>query len=434
MRWYNYLVSLHQKFFFLLLLFLPTQLGLHFWPEWATVLGRRVDYLSPTVYFTDILLITTLFSWFIESAKSIKGLVLCIKGAASKILNTKYLILVLLFVALNILVAQNKPEAIYKWAKVLEFIGLGWYIVRTKPKIQFLIFPLSIGVFYSSVLAIAQFYLQRSVGGLLWWIGERTFSIDTPGIARVNWCSPLTGVCQLLLRPYATFPHPNVLGGYLAVLLPVIIQNTNKQINKLSDKVSVCATIVLGFIALFLTFSRSAWIAAGIGISSVCYIFWKKQKIFLPLLLTTFIFLLLTVMFRPNLSDESVVVREQLNSAAAQMWQTSPLLGAGLGNFLVELPRFLPSRQVYFLQPVHNIYLLILAETGVVGMALFGLLLLRSIKGLAASIKGSGKRNSLILHTTYVPLVILLLLGLVDHYPITLQQGQILLTLFLVLQ
>ena len=42
---------------FLLILFLlliPTQLGKHFWPDWSSVLGIRIDYLSPTLYLVDI--------------------------------------------------------------------------------------------------------------------------------------------------------------------------------------------------------------------------------------------------------------------------------------------------------------------------------------------------------------------------------------------
>src|SRR6266516_3919214 len=41
---------------FTLLLFLPTQCGKHFWPDYAIVLGLRIDYLSPTFYFTDFLI------------------------------------------------------------------------------------------------------------------------------------------------------------------------------------------------------------------------------------------------------------------------------------------------------------------------------------------------------------------------------------------
>ena len=57
----------HQLFFWL-------SLGTPSYPAWTTLLagvggsvGRRVDYLAPTVYLTDIVLLATLISWGLES-------------------------------------------------------------------------------------------------------------------------------------------------------------------------------------------------------------------------------------------------------------------------------------------------------------------------------------------------------------------------------
>jgi O-antigen ligase len=110
--------------------------------------------------------------------------------------------------------------------------------------------------------------------------------------------------------------------------------------------------------------------------------------------------------------DESVVVREQLNTAAVSMIRASPIIGNGLGNFLVRLPDYLVSRTIYFLQPAHNIYLLLLSETGIIGVAIFFWVIWKAVK-----------KNLL--------LIPLLLLGFTDHYFLTLQQGQLLLTIFL---
>jgi len=162
---------MHQIFFSLLLILLPTQLGLHFWPEWALVLGRRVDYLSPTLYLTDILIFLTIIFWWITSKPRITH-------------NAKVIVPFILFAAINIIFADSPIVALYKWAKVLEFGLLGVYIVKTKQTIRSVIIPLTIGVLYSSVIAITQFVLQRSVGGPLWLLGERTFSNQTPGIAQ----------------------------------------------------------------------------------------------------------------------------------------------------------------------------------------------------------------------------------------------------------
>lgn len=171
-------------------------------------------------------------------------------------------------------------------------------------------------------------------------------------------------------------------------------------------------TIVLGVIALLLTFSRSAIM---IGILALAFVFFPKKKVFF---FFAIIFLTFSVFRFPFTSfEESVVVRQQLNAAAIKLWQSSPLFGVGLGNFLVRLPEALPTRTIYFLQPVHNIYLLLLSEVGVVGF-LF----------LVWFLQKAFRHSFSIWHLAFG---ILLVLGLVDHYPLSLQQGQLLLTLLL---
>jgi len=393
-------------FFSLLLLFLPTQLGLHVWPEWSMVLGRRVDFLSPTIYLTDIFIGLIISSWFfaIHNKFLISNFKLVIKQKKVPVSIYKT-ILFLGFVSANIYFAQNRMIAIYMWLKVLEYSFLAYYIIYTKPKFSDMIFPLSFGVLYSSVIAIVQFLLQHSVGGPLWWLGERSFSSITPGIAQFNFCHPLNHVCSLVMRAYGTFPHPNVLGGFLAILLPLLIFNQTKKFSIIKPLI-----IILGIIALFLTFSRSAWIAALIGVGLMNYELWKKSKLFMPTILVSMI-IILFIASSVGLRDESVIVRTQLNNSAIKMFLESPVLGKGLGNFLVTLPDTIPSRQIYFLQPVHNIYLLVLSETGVIGFTLFiGLLWTARKKRI---------------------LILVLFLGFFDHYFLTLQQGQLLLTILL---
>lgn len=440
----NWIHRTHRVFFYLLILFFPTQLGLHFWPSWTLVLGRRVDYLSPTLFFTDILVFLTLGFWMISST-----LAYLEKNPKSKIQipnktqiskfknqNTLLIICLILFVGLNIFFAASRSVAVYHWIKLIEFIALGYYIVKMKPQPSAMSYLLSVSVLYSSLIAIAQFILQRSIGGPFWLLGERMFTSATGGIAQIVLCLPWTTGCPLLLRAYGTFPHPNVLGGFLAAILPlVIIQLSNNPIVKLSNKkmfvkIFLWLTILFGIIALALTFSRSALLVGAIAIATTI-IRNKKRTIkrkgwffVLGIILLATTYVLLTT----NASDESVIVRQQLNTAAFQISQSAPLFGVGLGNFLVALPRVLPSRTIYFLQPVHNIYLLLLSEVGVVGLVLFGWFIWWAIRDKRKEISKS--QHSI--HSAYCLLLIAYLtLGLIDHYPLTLQQGRLLLVFFL---
>ena len=420
----------HQRFFWLLLLFLPTQLGYHFWPDWAGVLGRRVDYLAPTVYLTDILILLTLSSWFVSQKSKIQ-----IKNTIWKLLSP--LGIAAIFITANTLAATSPLVALYKWIKVMEFVLLGWYIVKTKPRFAVIVTPLSIGVFYSSILAITQFVLQHSVGGPLWWLGERTFDVGTPGIARI----PLRlefGIWNLefglKMRPYATFPHPNVLGGFLAAVLPLVVVRYLGNLRNLRKKMKLFygTVILVGIIALLLTFSRSGIVVGGMAIVMAIARIKNyesgimKNKRLIVLILIGFFALLPTSYFMiHNSTEESVVVRQQLNAAAIKLWQSSPLFGVGLGNFLVRLPEALPTRTIYFLQPVHNIYLLLLSEVGIVGIGLIVFFIVTLLNHESGIMKYGKDKTKFIIHTS---LFVILVLGLVDHYPLSLQQGQLLLT------
>src|SRR3989339_202451 len=112
-------MQLHLLFFYATILLLPTQLGKHFFPDWALVLGRRLDYLSPTLFLTDITIVFTIFFWLLQKIHNPKFRVQNIK------INPKTLFVSLslcLFVVLNILFAVSPLIAFYKWLKVLEFV------------------------------------------------------------------------------------------------------------------------------------------------------------------------------------------------------------------------------------------------------------------------------------------------------------------------
>lgn len=406
---------LHRRLFILLLALLPTQLGWHFWPAWASILGRKIDYLSPTVFLTDLILIGMLATWAVPAF--IWTRTVFVNGISRRILLGMLSVAVL--IAINIWASVSPAVAIYKWIKVIEFAGLGFYILQTRPALRSVVGALSIGVLYSSLLAVAQFALQHSVGGVFRWLGERTFAFDTPGIARFNICFSFLSACTLVLRPYATFPHPNVLGGFLAAALPLIgflFVTDTAQKKRGITALYFWLVMISGCIVLVLTFSRSAWVMAAVGLIALSVVYGvngpKRNRRNLSLIMVSAAvvgaLILLGILFRPSAADESVMRRVELNNAALYMWQRSPFIGLGLGNFLVALPDYDVSRQINFLQPVHNIYLLILAETGIVGLMLFLWSIMKS--------------------TWTTSLVCLLFLGLVDHYLITLQQGQLLFT------
>jgi O-antigen ligase len=455
--------------FYLTIILLPTQLGYHFWPEWSLILGRRVDYLSPTIFLTDILIGLTLIFWFIDLAFTKQKIFL--KTNKLKYIN---FILFLTLVTINIIASGNHIVSIMIWLRVFEYLSFGLYIILNIPKLINIYKLLAGSIIWSSLLALSEFIFQRSIGGIFWWLGERTFTVDTPGIARAEVCGLFNYSCKLILRPYASFPHPNVLGGYISVLFPILIYlfikygyTSQKIINKI---ILFILLILIPFITLLVTFSRGAEIAFFCEIV-IAFVWWiirrlrnkelsyKREvriyssnednlnrsekfslrsnnnklrrllnKIILPLLILSsvtgiIIFVILTVIHGNSVSDESIVVREQLNSVAIYMIKEKPIFGVGLGNFLLNLPRQVVTREIYFLQPVHNIYLLLISEIGI-----FGIIIIASF---ILSIKYSIRNNYKFKLLNILPIIGILIIGLFDHYPLTLLQGRLLTTLAL---
>jgi O-antigen ligase len=327
-------------------------------------------------------------------------------------------LLIGLLILLNVYYSLSPFVSLYKWLKVLEFGFLIYWVVHFKFQIsnfKLLLIP----IFYTSVLAFWQFINQGSIGGLWWWLGERTFNGGTPGIAN----AAIAG--QLVLRPYATFPHPNVLGGWLAAVLVILIGVFPQISRKLTARAGIACRVglALGAAALLLSLSRVAILAGLLGAGMI----FRRQKGF-PWKKTALVSLVLPVLFVAVLSSgphflesESWQARWQLSKAASEQFTRSPLWGTGLGTaplyHVFGIKYYGVGNYALAFQPPHNIYLLLLSETGIVGVLVFGYLIWRALR-----------RPLPIIHNT---LYIILILGLFDHYFLTLQQGQLLLALVL---
>ena len=341
----------------LLLLLLPSQLALHFWPSWSLINGVRSDYLSPALYLTDLIIL---------------GLMLFNR------LKFKVPWWLILIFVLNLLFSTSPLVTLYKWARVYEYYWLFRYLTNN---VRYSVFGIQLAVIWTCVLTWWQFIKQGSVGGLWYWLGERAFNIYTPGISRIATFG------QLWLRPYATLPHPNALGGFLLVAA-LLLARTKKKI------------ALLALLTIPLTFSKAAILA------EICVIiFWLLKKlntklIYLALLIPVFLY-----SYLPS-STDSVPERLWLNQQAVQVIATHPIFGVGLGNFVAQVPAVR--------QPVHNIYLLLMAELGIPAFVVLAFVVIKSFR-----------------RSWNIAILVVLAIGLVDHYWITLHQNILLLVLLL---
>src|SRR5579885_1554806 len=423
MNYRVYLSRIEQCIFFLFLLFLPTQLGKHFWPSFAIVQGLRVDYLAPTMYVTDVLLLILFFIWllrifFFRSRKHESGIKRgCqLLNSRRKTLTHTFLFLIPAFyLLLTIFLSGSHGNSWYYFFKFLEVSFLAYYIattVKTAKQLQMLVLAFSLATIFESCLAIGQYVHQSSLNGIFYFVGERTFTQDTPGIAN----AVING--HLLLRPYGTFSHPNVLAGYLvcSLILGSFFLNQKSRLKNhgIWYQSLLSISFVLGSIALVSTLSRTAIIAwivvVAVRLSLLCKWHGLKREnqvarnLFIPalsrrmihnslfliqLLIAGIVFFFIASLFfqsilprflQTNLTDESVTQRLQLLQESLHMLQTHLLFGVGLGNFLPMLAKQNKLISLTFgLQPVHNIFLYVASETGLIGFFFFCLFLFQTI-------------------------------------------------------
>lgn len=404
-----------QSLLFVLLVFLlPTQFGKHFWPSFAFINGLRIDYLSPTLYTTDVLAVFFIFS------------------ATKRIYFSSLFFLFLLILSVGIYLSIQPMSGWYGFLKIIEYAFL-WnallnFFKEKKETVTLLSLPLLSGVIFESLLAIWQYLYQQSVGGFFYFFGERTFSASTPGIANAS----VNG--ELILRPYGTLSHPNVLAAFLLFGCSVIFYKIFKEKN-IFYKLLFVLGFLLGSVALFLTLGRIAivlWVLTILYLLIINIKIKKNIRIFIAVIITlvfAIVFFLISSrsfvrLENISLSDESVVQRVFLISKAWQMFKISPLFGVGFDNFLINLSQTSGMYPVFLLQPVHNIFFLSLTETGIFCFFMMIMFFYKTIKKIIISFKSSEKKE-------FLPLYLLLLcqffiLGQLDHYFLTLQQGQLL--------
>ncbi len=391
-----------QILLFLAIFLLPTQLGKHFWPSFSYIYSLPIDYLSPTLYFWDILAVVLFFAWLSTKPK----------------VNTRALNLLLFFILVQTLSLFRALSIGASLVALGQFFAAGLFGLYIASKSlreikQPLLWGLLGAVVVEGLLALYQFFSTHTLG--LWILGERSFSISTPSIATFNFLG------QVFLRPYGTFPHPNVLAAFMVLVLPLIMVIQEEKMGRVRAGL-LFPTLFIGALASILSFSRTGIFVMGL---EVIYLFRKRWKwLLIPLaVLAPLIWIRYSSAF--NFDYLSILRREQLDVIAGTDFLSSPIFGIGLNNFiLVNANSPLIAGPTRFLQPAHNIVLLAMAETGIVGFLGWTVLIGVAIKKLWKD--RVNDLSNILLYSWGT----ILFLGMFDHYFLTLPQGQRMLFLF----
>lgn len=398
-----------NNLFYLLVFLLPLNLGKHFIVSESYVKSYLVDYLIPTVWATDLLVFVLLVLWLVT-------------GGVRKISKFPHLGVILVFLTVllpSVALAPRIVPSIYVYLSFLLHVLFMLFVAsNVDPERVFgrMVAIMSVSVLLLSVLAFFQWKNQGSVFDNYLFFGEQPYSLSTDNIALVNFFG------FLKVPAYGTFRHPNILGGFLAIVVfwgyALLLLGSKSNLLKFS--------FVFGFLALFLTFSETAILAMFLGMIFLVSIRkFGKRGVIASLFVTFAIFFF--SLFLPVLSkvgwfqeEPSIYRRSNLQKSAYMMLEDTPSFGVGLGNFTVKVEEYLPRSQVLrFMQPVHNIFVLIFAESGIFALMVLFIVLLAAMATLLDRAFG-------IPAIIFVSILQFFILGSFDHYLLTIQQMQLL--------
>lgn len=369
----------------LIIFFSATQLGYHFWPASALVYGIRVDYLAPTLYFLDLLLILSIIG--------------------KKITLTRWFVGLLPVLVVNLLFSHN-PVSTLSWS--LHLI-LYLSFILSLPKIYLLksiSFILSLALLFQVVLATAQVALGHSLQGPLYYLGERMVAVGAPSVATASFMG------STVLRAYGTFSHPNILAGWAVISLLILFRLK-------SNTYLLTSATALTTILVVLTQSRSAALALfGLVIPLYLLRSWRRRLFYFAILLTTSYNLLATGALS-RAFDLSFSQRLNLQAISLQIIPHFPFFGTGANASISTYPTLAPNFRL--LQPDHNSFTLLLSWFG-----LFGIFTILQVLPCTSSAQAREKCLQ-----TLSSLGGLLPLLLLDHYLLTSPQGLFIFTLYL---
>ncbi|KKP38551.1 MAG: O-antigen ligase-related protein [Candidatus Peregrinibacteria bacterium GW2011_GWF2_33_10] len=281
------------------------------------------------------------------------------------------------------------------------------------------------------LIGLLQFTTQGSIG--LRVLGESLLNPAMIGVAKLDFLQ------EKLIRSYGTFPHPNIFGGSCAVAVFFVMQFWREH------KFWSLLLMAWFFLGLILSMSRSAMIA--LSISLIIYTLLRKKidgeaggrVIVKPIskwyfswkILLCGLLLAGSVLFVKNFQiiqerfafrDLATITErvEQLNISLEMIKKY--IFGVGIGNFVPKMQEFSDQAlEPWQFQPVHNSFLLLSNELGVLAGILVLVIFIVAVRKLYQ------QNNFWALSL----LLFIFIIANLDHYFYDIYSGQMLLAVVL---
>jgi O-antigen ligase len=286
--------------------------------------------------------------------------------------NRMLLFAMLLYMGSGLLSLYNAAS---KELVVLELVRLTillaiFYTVMNfgrREYISVFIVTLSICVFLEFLLAYYQYKTGRLFG--LYAFGETRYEF---------------GVGYLDVRASGTFSHANGLAYFFELLLPLVFAMFIVEENKLL-KLWYIFAFLFGFFGLVITLSRGGWLATAISLPIVFFVLFRnritQQKYIISIFLGLIAVVILGFFFYPTIAKRiqaydygSAASRRPLNLAAMSIIKQYPVTGVGMNNFAQVFRVYDTTGGSSIFKArglVHNLFLGVWTETGIIGIISF---------------------------------------------------------------
>lgn len=313
-------------------------------------------------------------------------------------------VLFILAAGISITVASSLTDSVAELTKFIEMLAAYWLVTQyfDERESKVLLAVMFCAGLAEAALGAYQFYFRVGPEGFLLFGGAN-------------------------LRAYGTFEQPNPYAGYLGLILPLAfgtglgivvsvwrgsLQKGHWGIGALRELLEGWRFLLFGLAgvafaallaALFFSYSRGAWIAAAaaVGVTALLVLVRSKRAVMLTIILGlvgVIVIGLGEINVVPNvIAERFVSVGDYFNfedvrgiranddnfallerrahwQAALGMFEDSPWLGVGFGNYAAAYPKYALPKWDDPLGHAHNYYLNVLAEAGGIGFVTYMIL------------------------------------------------------------
>lgn len=387
---------------------IPFRVDVNFYHLFENQAGAHTMGIS----LQDVFVIMILVVWIVESVLHKNGSVRGFKFLTIPIILYIEICILTLIWAPRIDLAMMEIVSMVK-VFILYFVLANQ--IRDKQDLKLVVWGLVLAVGFQGALALMQTIKGGTIG--LAFLGE----------------APIAGeVKESVWRVMGTLGHPNRLAMFLEILLPVcfgffLVEKRGR------NRIIVLASFGLGFLALVMTGSRGAWIAFFIAMIILFYFAVRHKLMKLSTLFgTALVFVILissialmfTKMIEARLYGDdhgSAMSRIPMIQIAFNLIKAHPYGGVGINNYQVVMKNYnntiLGRRFRTIPRPVHNMYLLVMGETGLIGFAAMLILLLGFGSNAIKNIRNEEPEVSIINAAIFAGFIAMCIHGLVDKHP-----------------